>query len=90
MAVGFASVGKSSMTGEIGDTFGIVSALFTMFAMLGAALAVYYQHTELVESREREREAKLQREAEQREQRFFVLLQLAKDATKQSILAESL
>jgi hypothetical protein len=69
------------VSGVVGDSFGVVNSLFTMAAMVGAALAVYYQRDEL----EREKTNRIRDEtdnlAAEREVRFFQLIRLLGDAT---------
>ncbi len=81
IAIGFAEIRQIDKAGQFGDTFGVVNALFTMATLIGAAIAVYLQHTELVESRARAATADAERHADDVERSFFLLLTMLREAT---------
>lgn len=68
-----AELGQGAEHGQFGDTFGVVNALFTMVAMIGAAIAVKFQWEELADARKSKAD-------DLREQRFFQLIGLLQTA----------
>lgn len=68
--------------GQFGDTFGAVNALFTMLAMIGAAIAVSFQHFELREAQQRNQDEQEERKRNETEQRFYQLLGLLNESMR--------
>jgi hypothetical protein len=65
--------------GTFGDSFGTITALFTGATLIGAAIAVYIQHKQLVEQRETNRAGEV-------ENRFFRLLESFQTAINETVV----
>jgi uncharacterized membrane protein len=76
------------LRGTFGDSFGVLSALFTGLAMIGAAIAIYLQREQLIEQRDEIRDNKRRGDEDAVETRFFQLIAALQNAVNGTRVGE--